>query len=105
MAQKHGIEVIIPDQKEREVIHSVIFQELVQGKILQSSRQAFQIIIEHLHSLGAEGVVLGCTEIPLLISQKDSFVPIFDTTQIHAEAAVELSLQGTHYHVQRDKAD
>ncbi|MCR3921539.1 MAG: aspartate/glutamate racemase family protein [Firmicutes bacterium] len=93
LAQKHGIEVIIPDQKEREVIHAVIFQELVQGKILQSSREAFQIIIEHLHSRGAEGVVLGCTEIPLLISQKDSLVPIFDTTQIHAEAAVALSLQ------------
>lgn len=91
--KKHGIDVIIPDQDEREVIHSVIYHELVLGKILESSREAFIKIIGHMHSLGAEGIVLGCTEIPLLISQKDSLVPIFDTTQIHAKAAVEFSLR------------
>ncbi len=93
LSQKHGIEVIIPDQCEREVIHSVIYHELVLGKILESSREAFVKIIGNMQSLGAEGIVLGCTEIPLLVSQKDSAVPIFDTTQIHAAAAVEFSLR------------
>jgi aspartate racemase len=72
--------------------HSVIYHELVLGKILESSREKFIKIIGHLNQIGAEGVVLGCTEIPLLINQRDSLVPIFDTTRIHAEAAVELSL-------------
>lgn len=90
---KHGIEVLIPDQDERELIHSVIYNELVVGKILGSSREAFVKIIERMRHLGAEGVVLGCTEIPLLISQKDSAIPVFDTTQIHASAAVEFSLK------------
>jgi aspartate racemase len=93
LAQKHGIEVVIPDQDEREVIHSIIYHELVLGKILESSRETFVKIIKHMHTLGVEGIVLGCTEIPLLISQKDSRVPIFDTTQIHATAAVEFSLR------------
>ncbi|HWR10097.1 aspartate/glutamate racemase family protein [Sporomusa sp.] len=93
LAQKHGIEVVIPDVDEREVIHSVIYHELVLGKILESSRQSFVKIIDHMNSLGAEGVVLGCTEIPLLIRQKDCIVPIFDTTQIHATAAVEFALR------------
>lgn len=90
---KHGIEVIIPDQDERETIHSVIYNELVVGKVLDSSREDFVKIIERMRGLGAEGVVLGCTEIPLLISQKDSAIPVFDTTQIHASAAVEFSLK------------
>ena len=93
LAQKQGIEVVIPEKAEREVIHSVIYHELVLGKILESSRESFVKIIEHMHSLGAEGVVLGCTEIPLLISQKDSTIPVFDTTQIHATAAVDFSLR------------
>lgn len=93
LSQKHGIEVIIPDQCEREVIHSVIYNELVVGKIVKSSREAFVKIIGNMQSLGAEGIVLGCTEIPLLVSQEDSAVPIFDTTQIHAAAAVEFSLR------------
>ena len=90
---KHGIEVIIPDQDEREAIHSVIYNELVLGKILKSSRETFVKIIEHVESRGAEGVVLGCTEIPLLIGQKDSAIPVFDTTKIHASAAVDFSLK------------
>jgi aspartate racemase len=93
LAQEHGIEVVIPNQDERELIHSIIYHELVLGKILKSSREAFVKIIEHMRTLGAEGIVLGCTEIPLLISQKDSMVPIFDTTQLHAAAAVEFSLK------------
>jgi len=93
LAKNHGIEVVIPVQAEREVIHSVIYRELVLGKTLESSRNQFVKIIQNGQKLGAEGVVLGCTEIPLLISQKDSNIPIFDTTQIHAAAAVEFALK------------
>jgi len=93
LLEKHGIEVIIPDRDERKMIHSVIYDELVLGKVLDSSREAFVKIIGHMNSIGAEGVVLGCTEIPLLISQKDSAIPVFDTTRLHALAAVEFSLK------------
>jgi aspartate racemase len=93
LLEKHGIEVVIPDRGEREVIHSVIYNELVLGKVLDSSREAFVKIIGRMNDVGAEGVVLGCTEIPLLISQKDSSIPIFDTTRLHALAAVEFSLK------------
>ena len=93
LVQTHGIEVVIPDEAERNMIHSVIYRELVQGKILAASREAFVKTIDRLQGLGAEGVVLGCTEIPLLICQRDSSLPIFDTTQIHAAAAVEFLLQ------------
>ncbi len=93
LAQKHGIDVVVPEQEERQAIHSVIYQELILGKILEPSRERFVKIIENMHNAGAEGVILGCTEIPLLISQKDSRIPIFDTTQIHAAAAVEFSLK------------
>ena len=93
LQEKHGIEVVIPDRGEREVIHSVIYNELVLGKVLDSSREAFVKIIGRMNDIGAEGVVLGCTEIPLLISQKDSAIPIFDTTRLHALAAVEFSLK------------
>jgi len=93
LQEKHGIEVVIPDRGEREVIHSVIYNELVLGKVLDSSREAFVKIIGRMNDVGAEGVVLGCTEIPLLISQKDSAIPIFDTTRLHALAAVEFSLK------------
>ncbi|WP_371380084.1 aspartate/glutamate racemase family protein [Sporomusa aerivorans] len=93
LASRHGIEVLVPDPAEREVIHSVIYSELVLGKILGTSRQAFVKIIEHMQHLGAEGIVLGCTEIPLIITQKDCTVPVFDTMQIHAAVAVEFSLK------------
>jgi aspartate racemase len=93
LAEKHGLEVLIPNEKEREVIHSVIYKELVVGKILASSRDEYRKIIETLHGRGAEGVILGCTEIPLLIGANDAAIPVFDTTQIHAAAAVEFALR------------
>ena len=93
LTKKHGIEVIIPDQVEREEIHAVIYRELVMGKILDASRSKYIKIIQRMQSLGAEGVILGCTEIPLLIGQNDSTLPLFDTTEIHATAAVNLSLR------------
>jgi len=90
---KFGIEVIIPTENEREIIHNTIYQELVQGVIKDESRITFQKIIENLEKRGAEGVVLGCTEIPSLIKQADVKIPVFDTTEIHAEKAVEWALQ------------
>jgi aspartate racemase len=90
---RFGIEVIIPTEKEREQIHNTIYQELVQGLIKDDSRKKFQQIIGNLEILGAEGVILGCTEIPLLIKQTDVNIPVLDTTAIHAEKAVEWALQ------------
>jgi aspartate racemase len=91
--EKFGIEVIIPAETEREIIHNTIYNELVQGIIKDESRMKFQQIISNLEKRGAEGVILGCTEIPSLISKADVKIPIFDTTGIHAEKAVEWALQ------------
>ena len=91
--EKFGIEVIIPVKTEREIIHNTIYNELVQGLIKNESREIFKQIISVLEQQGAEGVILGCTEIPLLISNSDVNIPVFDTTAIHAEKAVEWALQ------------
>lgn len=90
--ERFGIEVIIPGEEERELIHKTIYNELVQGIIKNESREKFQQIIANLENRGAEGVILGCTEIPLLISKSDVQIPVFDTTAIHAEKAVEWAL-------------
>ena len=90
---KFGIEVVIPEETEREQIHNTIYRELVQGLIKVESRKTFQQIIANLEKRGAEGVILGCTEIPSLIKQTDVKIPVFDTTAIHAEKAVEWALQ------------
>ena len=87
-----GIEVIIPTQEEREQIHRIIYQELVHGQFKNNSRESYKQIIGNLEQRGAEGVILGCTEIPLLISESDVNIPTFDTTTIHAEKAVEWAL-------------
>lgn len=89
---KYGIEVIIPLKEDRDIIHSIIYSELVLGIITDRSRQKYMDIMQKLYEQGVEGIVLGCTEIPLLIGQEDSPVPVFDTTRIHAEAAVDFSL-------------
>jgi len=89
----HNIDVIIPNEDERDIIHSVIYNELINGKIKEESKQMYKIIIENLQKNGAEGVILGCTEIPLLIKQKDSEIPVFDTSTIHAKKAVEFALE------------
>jgi aspartate racemase len=91
--EQFGIEVIIPAEDEREIIHNTIYNELVQGVIKDDSRLKFQQIIGNLEKRGAEGVILGCTEIPSLISKSDVSIPVFDTTAIHAEKAVEWALQ------------
>lgn len=88
-----GIDVIIPNAVDREMIHQVIYKELVLGQTDNNSREAFKRVIKDLETQGAEGVILGCTEIPLLIKQKDVDIPIFDTTKIHAESAVDMALK------------
>lgn len=88
-----GIEVIIPTLPERDDVHRIIYQELVQGNIKAESREIFKQIIDNLKKEGAEGVILGCTEIPSLISDTDVDIPVFDTTTIHAHKAVEWSLK------------
>lgn len=93
LKDKFDIDVVIPDEDEREVIHEIIYEELCRGEIDDSSREKYIRIIESLTLKGAEGIVLGCTEIPLLIKQKDVSIPIFDTTTIHAISAVEFALE------------
>ena len=86
------IEVIIPNEMDREIVHKIIYKELVHGKIESSSKRTYQRIINDSIKNGAEGVILGCTEIPLLIKSRDVNIPTFDTTRIHAESAVEFAL-------------
>jgi len=92
LEKAHGLEVLVPDAPEREIVHQVIYDELGRGIVREESRQAYVEIIEGLVRRGAQGVILGCTEIPLLIKEKDSPVPVFDTTALHAAAAVEFAL-------------
>ncbi len=93
LEQRFGIRVLIPEAKQRELIHKVIYQELCLGRIEQRSRAEYLRIIAEMVNRGADGVVLGCTEIPLLVSQQDIDVPLFDTTQIHVMAAVDAALE------------
>ena len=93
LQKKFGIEVIVPSEEDQNVIHKVIYSELVQGIINKQSRKEYKKIIDKFRKQGAEGVILGCTEIPLLIKPEDSSIEIFDTTMLHAKAAVELALE------------
>lgn len=92
LTKNYGLEIVIPNEEEIEIIDRVIFNELCFNKIKQSSKEQYITIINHLIKKGAEGIVLGCTELRLLIQEKDSIVPLFDTTKIHAVAAVEYAL-------------
>jgi aspartate racemase len=92
LEKTHGLKVLIPEAAERAVVHRIIYDELGQGIIKAESRQAYVGIIEGLVRRGAQGVILGCTEIPLLVKEKDSPVPVFDTTALHAAAAVDFAL-------------
>lgn len=92
--QQHGVAVRVPGEADRELVHRVIFEELCKGRIEASSRHAFREVIARLADQGAEAVVLGCTEIGLLIGPEDSPLPLFDTTALHARAAAEFVLEG-----------
>lgn len=86
--ERHGLEVVVPDADDRAVVHSVIYDELVHGVISPESRLRYRAVIERLVAEGAEGVILGCTEIELLVSTQDSPVPVFPTTSLHVDAAI-----------------
>jgi aspartate racemase len=92
LIDKHGLDVIVPTEEQRDLVHRVIYDELCLGEIRQESKEAYRRIIKGLASSGAQGIILGCTEIGLLVGAEDSPVPVFDTTQVHAEAAVEFAL-------------
>ena len=92
LKEKYGIKVIIPKENDRDIIHDVIFNELCLGIVKENSKQQYIKIIKDLERSGAEGVILGCTEIPLLITKEDVSIPVFDTTRIHAEYAVNFAL-------------
>jgi aspartate racemase len=93
LQELHGLEVIVPTSEDREVVHRVIYEELVLGKISPASRQEYQRITAKLEAEGAQGVILGCTEIGLLLKAGDAGVPLFDTALIHAEAAADMALR------------
>jgi aspartate racemase len=92
LAQNFGVDVVVPDADDRALVHRVIYDELVQGKIEATSRQAYRDVIARLFDRGAQGIVLGCTEIMLLVRQEDSTVPLFDTTRLHVDAAIARAL-------------
>jgi aspartate racemase len=92
LRDEHALDVLVPDEADRRVVHDVIYDELCVGAIRDESRDEYRRVIGTLVDRGAEAILLGCTEIDLLITQDDSPVPLFDTTQIHAEKAVDLSL-------------
>jgi amino-acid racemase len=92
LVQRFGLDVLVPDTDDRALVHRVIYDELVQGKIAPASRQAYRDVIARLVERGAEGIILGCTEIMLLVGPQDSRVPLFDTTRLHVEAAIARAL-------------
>ncbi len=92
LRDRHGLTVLVPDEPDRRIVHSVIYEELCVGVIDDGSRDQYRRIMAGLADRGAEGILLGCTEIDLLVGQQDSPVPVFDTTRLHAERAVDLAL-------------
>lgn len=92
LKDKFGLDVMVPGEADRKLLHDIIYQELCLGIIKDESRQSYLRIINELDQQGAEAVILGCTEIALLISQEDCGVPLYDTTRLHAEAAVDYAL-------------
>jgi aspartate racemase len=88
----HGLRVLVPEQADRDEVHRVIYDELVLGRIEDASREKYRGVVQELVARGAEAIIFGCTEIGLLISQRDSSVPVFDTAAIHAQAAARFAL-------------
>ncbi|ABE57563.1 aspartate/glutamate racemase family protein [Chromohalobacter israelensis] len=95
LSERYGIDVVVPDDTQRERVHQVIFEELCLGRIESASREAFLAVIDALHARGAQAVILGCTEIAMLIKATDTQVPLYDTTALHAQAAVKCALSGS----------
>lgn len=89
---KYGLDVLIPDTEDRRTVHNIIYNELCMGRITDSSKAEYLRIIRDLTDKGAEAVILGCTEIGMLVNQKDTATKLYDTTEIHAEKAVEYAI-------------
>ncbi len=94
LEHEHGLKVLIPSQPDVRTVHRIIVEELAIGTIRESSKQIYWDIMNRLVDQGAQGVILGCTEIPLLVKQEEGLIPLFDTTTIHARAAVDFALEG-----------
>ena len=94
LRDRHGLTVLTPDAEDRATVHRVIYEELCVGVVSDASREEYRRIMRALANEGAEAILLGCTEIDLLVGPQDSPVPVFDTTRLHAERAVELALAG-----------
>lgn len=92
LTDRHGLTVIVPDPVDRETVHRVIYEELCLGQVREDSRAHYRRIIQQLVEVGAEGIILGCTEIALLVGPDDAPVPLFDTTALHARAAAAWAL-------------
>jgi aspartate racemase len=93
LREKHGLQVLVPSEKDRDIVHRVIYEELVLGIVKEESRAEYLRIMEELHQAGAEGIIEGCTEIVMLVQQRHTTIPLFDTTAIHAQKAVEMALR------------
>jgi aspartate racemase len=92
LSERHGIHVLTPPQADRDIVHRIIYEELCRGEVSADSRREYQRIMAGLVEQGAQSIILGCTEISLLVGQEDASVPLFDTTAIHALAAAELAV-------------
>ncbi|MGH6613851.1 aspartate/glutamate racemase family protein [Sphingomonas sp.] len=92
LAERYGLDVLVPDTDDRAIVHRIIYDELIAGVVTPASRDAYRAVIARLVARGAEAIVLGCTEIMLLVRPEDSAVPLFDTTTLHARAAVVQAL-------------
>lgn len=95
LVAQHGLEVLVPPADQQAIVHQIIYEELCLGRIVPESREAYRAIMAELVEAGAQGIILGCTEIGLLVQEHDTTVPVFDTTKLHAEAAVDFAL-GEH---------
>lgn len=93
LKDKHQIEVVIPNEQDRQSVHDILYKELCLGEIKEISRRLFHQVVEDLVSQGAEGIILGCTEIPLIMDQQEYDIPLYDTTELHARAAVKYALK------------
>jgi aspartate racemase len=92
LRERHGLDVVVPEQADRDIVHRIIYEELCLGSIVDASRDEYRRIIAELVAQGAQAIILGCTEISLLVAQQDTPVPLFDTTGIHARKAAEWAL-------------
>jgi len=92
LSARHGLSVIVPNEEDRAMVHRIIYDELCLGVVLPESRSAYRRIMASLVAQEAEAIILGCTEVSLLVSQEDASVPLFDTTAIHAQAAADAAL-------------